>query len=299
MNPRHLILLTLLMTVGLFTSAQNKTLKQQLWDRINPCYSMFEDMDEDGKPDYDELIDDAQNGYLKISGAYPTCGCSCSSTVGAYKDAGGQFTFLQTDSWSCEQTESFSSNHKMEDVLPENFGLQVFIPSYQSNMKLNRSVFFLKVEIPHYGTDTKISLEMIPFGINMKSGYPIVYAYTTENADFKYTSIGMFVNDITQEVSLEYILKAEYSKINDVDQTNINKMIGNDWGSFDSKEEITAYLIEMYKAYDLYNKIEFKDVLLGWDKAKSRFYIKEKKNKVQTLSFKDFLLNCKYWGPAC
>jgi hypothetical protein len=45
--------------------------------------------------------------------------------------------------------------------------------------------------------------------------------------------------------------------------------------------------------------IEFKDVLLGWDKTKSRFYIKEKKNKVPTISFMDFLMNCKYWGPAC
>ncbi len=286
----------------LFTSvlaAQNTSLKQMLWDRVNPCYSMFEDMDEDGKPDYDELIDDSQNGYLKVSGSYPTCGCACSSTVGAYKDIKGVYTFLQTDTWSCEQTESFSASRPMEQVLPENFGLQMFIPGYTNSGKSERAVFYLKVEIPRYGTDTKVSLELVPFGINMISSNPIVYEFNTHDANFKYTSISNMVQELKDSESPSYLLEGSYEKINSIDKTIVKEMIGEEYDEFETMNEITECLKEMHRAFELYIKINTREMVMGWDKTKARFFVKEKKTPVVPISFMEFIQNCKYWGPAC
>jgi hypothetical protein len=44
-----------------------------LWKFVDPCYSLLEDMDGDGKVDGD-IVDDTKNGYLSVSGSYPTCG---------------------------------------------------------------------------------------------------------------------------------------------------------------------------------------------------------------------------------
>lgn len=96
-----------------------------LWDRVNHCYSQFEDMDEDGLPDFDK-VDDSRNGYLKIWGEWPTCGCGCSSTVGAYKNSQGAYTILQSDQANCSWERKLSSNRELSDILPESFGIQSF-----------------------------------------------------------------------------------------------------------------------------------------------------------------------------
>jgi hypothetical protein len=219
--------------------------------------------------------------------------------VGAYKDIKGVYTFLQTDTWSCEQTESFNASRPMELVLPENFGLQMFIPGYTNSGKSERAVFYLKVEIPRYGTDTKVSLELVPFGINMISSNPIVYEFNTHDANFRYTSISNMVQELKNTETLDYLLKGSYESIHSTDKTIVKEIIGDDFGDFESMNEITEYLKEMHRAFELYLKITTRDMVLSWDKTKSRFYVKEKKTKVPPVSFLEFITNCNYWGPAC
>ena len=89
---RIVFLLFMIMSFAANSYAQ-KTLSQQLWDQVQACYSNFEDMDEDGKPDF-TAVDDSRNGYLQISGDWPTCGCGCTSTVAAFKNHSGKYTFL-------------------------------------------------------------------------------------------------------------------------------------------------------------------------------------------------------------
>jgi len=90
------IILTLLFPALSF-GQKSTSLSEQLWSRVKFCYDMFEDNDEDGKPDF-KKIDDSKNGYLKIFGVTPPCGCACNATVGAYKQKDGKYSFLQSDS---------------------------------------------------------------------------------------------------------------------------------------------------------------------------------------------------------
>lgn len=161
---------TLFFLIAIFLSTAGfaqKTLSQQLWDQVQDCYNHFEDMDDDGKPDYDG-IDDSRNGYLKISGSWPTCGCGCATTVAAFKDNAGKYTFLKKSESNCNWEHIISSNRPMEEILPEGFGIKSFITN-EEIPSVENAIFYYDMEIPQFGTDTKISIYLIPFGLVMKS----------------------------------------------------------------------------------------------------------------------------------
>jgi len=82
---------------------------------------MFEDGDEDGKVDYDKIIDDSINGYLKVSGSFPTCGCYCSNTIGAYKTHSDKYTFVKKSVWGCSWKKEITSNDSLSKIFPINF----------------------------------------------------------------------------------------------------------------------------------------------------------------------------------
>jgi hypothetical protein len=111
------------------------------------------------------------------------------------------------------------------------------------------------------------------------------------------TSVLIF--DMSDETTLEYLLNGEYEKINSSDKNYINQTIGEEYGQFKTMPDITGCLKEMYRAYELYSKITNKEMLLGWDKTNARFYVKEQKTKTQPVTFRVFLGDARYWGPAC
>ncbi|MBN1638701.1 MAG: hypothetical protein JW866_07030, partial [Ignavibacteriales bacterium] len=165
----QLLVITIFFLTIIVYGQQSKNLSEQMWERVQPCYSMFEDYDEDGKIDYDELIDDSKNGYLKISGSYPTCGCSCTHTVGAYKGNDGKYTFVEEEEWTCSWTKTISSNKDLSEIFPNNFGINTFIPRAENTIDNNVALFYLDIEIPRVGTDTEVSIKVIPFGLYVEN----------------------------------------------------------------------------------------------------------------------------------
>ncbi len=138
------------------------SLKEELWREVWSCNSNFEDMD---ALDMRNVIDDTRNGYLRVWGEYPTCGCACNSTVGAYKDHDGFYTFLKEYTESCASMTHISSNRLLSEVLPEGFGMQTFIPSADKLPQTDIALFTLNVTIPRKGTDTNVALELLPLGM--------------------------------------------------------------------------------------------------------------------------------------
>lgn len=148
-------------------NSQQTPLSDQLWDRVETCNSMLEDFDEDGKTDYDELIDDSKNGYLKISGSYPTCGCSCTFTTAAFKNSKKEYIFLDKKEWSCEWKYEINSSSNITDLLP--LQLESKLSEYDAEVNHKNAYFYYNIEIPQYGTDTKLQVKVIPIGIEMAS----------------------------------------------------------------------------------------------------------------------------------
>lgn len=276
------------------------SLSKILWSRVQTCYSMFEDMDDDGIPDF-ESIDDSKNGYLKISGGWPTCGCSCSSTVGAYKNEAGRYIILQSDKALCSWERKVSSNTDLKEILPDDFGINSFI-SGEISEKFANPIFLVDFEIPRIGTDTKLTIELVPFGLRPDGNELLCFEYKEKERYNNCKSIhriGDIAEDIQEIGTLDYLLTGDFDKISQADNVVIEKAIGDDDSRFQSKEEIQQYLRELKKAYKVYILIESTELTLGWNRQDSRFFIKEKGNKPNRLTFKDFLIKNKYWGPVC
>ncbi|MDH5599053.1 MAG: hypothetical protein OEY34_08010, partial [Cyclobacteriaceae bacterium] len=77
-------------------SPKTESLSDRLWAFVDGCYGAIydEEYEDNG---FSERVDDAKNGYVHISGSWPTCGCSCSSTAGAYKNEKGEYILLKNE----------------------------------------------------------------------------------------------------------------------------------------------------------------------------------------------------------
>ena len=284
--------------------AQN--LSEKLWNRVQNCHSYFEDYNDDGILDFDK-IDDSKNGYLKIMGSWPTCGCFCSSTIGAYKNSKGEYTFLQKETYSCSFKKEILSNKNIKTILPDDFDINNFRDKSQDSFSEYAS-FFLDFKIPRYGTDTKVQLKLIPFGIFVESDEPIVFSYSGANiSDYGAAShvkslnrLRAMISDFSSEESLTFILSREFKKINEEDRRKIEELIDDDsWDKFPSIEFIADKLLILKNTYDIYKSLKYTSLVLGWNRETSKFHIKSKSSKPKKLTFKEFILDGKYWALIC
>ncbi|WP_196888339.1 hypothetical protein [Aureivirga sp. CE67] len=282
-----------------FCNSQSKTnLSKLLWESVNSCYKMIENgSDEDYGMDLNK-IDDAKNGYLQISGSWPTCGCSCTSTVAAFKNLQGKYTLIQTDEEPCAWKKSIHSNKDLKSIFPENFGIQSFGAKVNSE-NVSFPYFYLSIDIPRYGTDMKVELFTIPFGLKNEGNQLISYGYGNFKERKYLHGISTIVNSIKDQNTLNHLVSGNFNKIQIEDLKIIQEEIGDDDSRFDNLGELQKYLKELKEIYIVYNQLETTSLVFGWDKKSSRFYIKSKgKNKTKT-SFLEFLQNHAYWSPVC
>ncbi len=297
---------SLLVLLLIFTPSFSQSLSERLWDRVDRCHSNFEDMDDDGELDFDK-IDDSKNGYLMVSGGWPTCGCSCSSTVGAFKNSPGEYVFVQKETYLCSWEKKISSNRPLDEILPADFGITTFGVN-KKYAATEYASFFLDVEIPQYGTETVVNLQLIPLGILVESKNPIVYAYSESKPDEEggasqavfLNKIKELVSDLKSDKTLQLLLEKDFEQITEEDRKRIDKIVGTgNWDDFESIDELSDRLKLLKRTYDIWNSLEYRSLILGWDKAESRFYIKKKVGSSGKMSFKQFLIESEYWLPMC
>ena len=289
--------LIFLFLIPIISWGQTKpTLNDLMWSRVQDCYSNLNEENEGENSNF-EKIDDTKNGYLSISGTYPTCGCYCKSVVGAYKDKNEEYTLLQLDYNTCSWQKKISANKPLEEVLPDSFGISCFLDSDFSE-KVSTPIFYLNTSIPRVGTKTKITLEVIPFGLKPKVKGAICYDYGEENSSLKsYLAVKLLVQKLTHDNSLNLIMSKRFEKLSLADLTLMEDIIND--GYIDSRQELVTMLTELKDIYTLYMRLNHKSITLEWDKIKSRFFISSKGGKPEQISFKTFLLENKYWSPIC
>ena len=275
-------------------------LSKLLWNEVENCYSMLEDIDEDGKIDIDELVDDSKNGYLKLSGSWPTCGCSCTNTVGAYKGADGKYTLLKKEEWGCSWKHQITSNKSLADVLPEDFGAHSFMTENRV-FETEFAHFYLDIDIPQVGTATKVSIKLIPFGISAKSDDVMTTHYSEESSPTRKVlyRFGELAQKIEEDSTLESIAGGEFDKLSVKDLQWVDALIGEDYGAFLSREALAKELSELKKIYEIYSSIAHEFLILSWNREKNRFQIKENGGAPESMTFQKFLQSNEFWGPVC
>lgn len=295
-------LLIIILSVFLNVNGQdNQTLSEKLWEQVQSCYSMFEDMDGDGQVDYDEIIDDSRNGYLKVAGSWPTCGCRCENTVGAYRINTGGYVFIKKSAWSCSWEKMISSSESLMKIFPFDFEVDGFFSRRMENSG-QYATFYIDLEIPRKGTDTKVTINLIPFGLNIESVKILELSYSEVSGKLGCNHlypIMKIARKIQNEETLQYLLKAEFDKISKSDMKLVHEAIdgANSW--FENKEDLVTCLQNLKQKYDLYTEIKHQWLILGWNRTKGEFFIKEKGEKPENITFKEFLKKGQYWSPVC
>jgi len=273
-------------------------LKKYLWSRIQ---STQDYTDKNGKIDpFITVIDDSKNGYLKVSGEYPPCGCPISETVAAFKDIKGNYTLLEKETKACNWKHQLSSNKALVAIFPENFGITTFIPTLKDTFT-EQALFYLEVEIPRFGTEIKTRVKLIPYGMTIKSENLLIYKFSEEekNAHLK---------ELKKLKKL--FLKLSNEAIEQIYQNNCKNLSKNDLkilkqyklkNKDNSIKNLQIELIKLRKIYNLYSNIHYKSITLDWNKTTAKFYIKEKQNTKKTITFFQFLRSdiLKYWEAMC
>lgn len=271
-------------------------LKKRMWQKANTCYAALEDLDGDGATDYDFFTEDISNGYLTISGWWPTCGCGCFTTVGAYKNRNGEYTLLEQEYWKCSWIRRLSSDRDLLDVLPEGFGIDAFIPDLKTDDNIRYARFYIEAQIPQVGTDTELILKTIPFGIYIENKDLLVYSISelhSENDTTNKSGVNYLNEILNLDIDYNLIPDGKLSDIDEIIANNISKVSGK------SEDELRIHLTALKQVYNIYSQIEHKTIILGWDKKKGRFYIKEKGKRPQKISFPEFLRNSEFWSGIC
>jgi len=266
----------------------------------------MEDVDDVGTA-YSDIIDDYANGYLMISGSWPTCGCGCSTTVAAYKDSWGNYTLLEQEYWSCSWVRKLSSDRDLSKVLPEGFGIGVFAPELKSK-NAKYAHFYTEAVLPRIGTDTKIILKTIPLGLYIENKNLLANGIEErswsegENYSPNYKAlygIGEIVYWLEDSKTIEFILNNQFDNIKEKDLASIDKNLGY-YEELKSRDDLRKGIIEIKQIYDnYYTMIEYDSVLLGWDRKNARFYIKEKIKRQTNYSFFEFLKKTEFWTAIC
>lgn len=299
---KYILHLTILMFVTQVLRAQkNKTLSEKLWKQVEKCHSMLEDTNKDGKIDYTEIIDDSKNGYLKISGTFPPCGCTCKNTVGAYKTNANKYVFVKKYFWACSWHEGISSNKYLTELFPFDFEVDGFFQKKIDNPN-KIATFYLDIEIPRIGTDTKVMIKLIPLGLKMEGKKNIEFGYNEENRFFyggKLREIRRMVSEIKNYQTIENLLNNNFSSIIKQDSIVVDKAIGKNYDKFKNKEDLVKLMRKMKQIYDLYTQIKYESLILGWNRSNGTFYIKKKVKRTKTDSFVEFLKNTKIYGTMC
>ncbi|MEO0469138.1 MAG: hypothetical protein AAF206_05920 [Bacteroidota bacterium] len=288
----------ILLTFFFLNHLSAQSLSEQLWQKVENCWSHFEDMDEDGKVDYDELIDDARNGYLKVAGEWPTCGCGCENVVGAFKDMSGQYTLLEKENWNCSWQHHILSNRDLDVVFPTKL-LESYLWKSAETAINGQAAFYLDIEVPRYGTDMNIAFKLIPLGIVATTERPIAFSYQEEGTRQSYHTLRDLATSLEDPTALDHFVNKDYGKLSAEDQSEFDNLLGDGFGEFKDLEILHRHLSYLEKVHAQYQKLNYTSLVLGWNKKAGSFYVKENGERPPVMDFATFLQEMRYWMVVC
>ncbi len=295
---KYIILFTLFLCTEFFIYAQ-EDLKTVLWSQVSECWAMRENSPFNDDM-FSDVVDDSKNGYLSISVGWPTMGCNCTNQVGAFTNKDGSYTILNREFWECEWVNEIKSNRDLKDVFPEEFGIETFLPNSEIAFE-KKSIFYTDIEIPRVGTDMKVSINTIPFGINTigNNGLSFGYREASDYSNCKYvSSISTLFYRAYPSSVINSIINKDYENLPEDCIEIIEETLGDEMPFLlDSYDEFSKYLKLVRLAYELNKNIVYDYVILGWNVEDSRFYVKEKHKKTEYYDFKDFVKYSLFWNP--
>jgi len=302
---RKIYLCSLFFLICLGSSkAQQSSLQEMLWNNAGGKPSDVSHYGGETK-----IVDDSANGYLQIETIEEGCGCYYKTNVGAYEQSDNSYMFLKMEYDGCNWRKNLAATPRLISVLPKNFELPEFLTEEAKKEYKNNSsfpIFYLEATIPQQGTDTKIDLAYIPFGVRLSNRNDVLaltgYSELNNEGKSNYTYSGdlsQLLHAIQDENTLHALLKGTFDNINSVDYDVVDKFCGKD-KTYASIEDLAKELRDLKVIYQFSKQIAYKSIILGWNSQKGRFFIKEKiKNDALELSFLEFIKELPFLMAVC
>jgi len=287
---------TLLIGLGLSSIGMGQSLEQKMLKQLGPCW---ETLQEEGEEYYTLEDKQVKNGYLSISGGWPTCGCGCEATLAAFKDAQKAYTFVRWEDWNCAQEFGLYTSRAIEDVLPKDFSLNSFVSKENAAINFqSNSYFYIEAQLPIYGTDVPVKLKPLPLGMVGSSKNGLVYnTQSIEILDRAAANLRNIANVLESEEQLGWLRTNNLNKLPKELQERIDKILKQHyqytWAKFH------ALLEQAYVAYNVYIQLDFEEAVLGWDRTSARFFLKSKSKKPKLKTFLEFLRTTKTYEVIC
>jgi hypothetical protein len=283
------------MLVCAFTAgcAFGQTVQSRLWDMVETCNEAILAAAEEKQP-YDSIVDDAGNGFLHIAGSWPTCGCSCASTVGAYRKADDTYVFLKREVWSCANRFALDGSPALETLLPVGLSLATFTGG-QSVYSGDEGHFYLDIGIPRKGTLTEARIRLVPLGLFPEGNNGLCFSFEEDTARTRYLyALREFAMTDPSQKAIHCILDGEFDALSAADRHKLDETMGT-WNRAGLREVLTR----LYTTWKIHQALRFTTVHMLWDRVEGRFRISDTGGSVKSLSFIEFLKQSDYYSPAC
>lgn len=245
-----------------------------------------------------QIDDSSKNGYLHISNGL--C-CKQERTVAAYKNTQNKYAIISQYHNDCDNSHEIVSNMDPRKILPKK--LLTIISKNQSPY----ASFYLSLNLPKKGTDTKVYIKQIPLGLLVKSQNAITISISTQRSQQKeLQAIKKIAQKIKDKQTITHLLNKDYKSIDNTDlkiidetilaykTTVVNPTINN-------KDDLCVALKELNQIYKTQLQNKYKSFILKWDRKKTKFLIKHEtllpKNE-QSKSFIDFLKDSQYFDAT-
>ncbi len=290
----------LIMAFGCFlTCLATESLSDTLREKLQPCMVMFDDLEPEDRSNFMTRVDDPENRYYHVSGMWPPCGCECSMTVKAYRYDMAEYLVMTTEKHLCDWVSRVTFDRDPASVLPDNFGVQTFIPNWPEDYSMKHTAFYLDMSLPQTGTDTVVTIKPVPFGLHIKSGKNITWETSQGENSRPLYAIRTIAQRIADETALVHVMTGQFDRVNDADMAIVRAEIGETYGKFESMDILQKHLNELSDIYMVYSRIPHKSVVFGWNAQEGTFFLKERGDPVQRVTFREFLIENEYWSVAC
>lgn len=285
-------------------------LREHLLSRVKTCRSMPGNAAPEDADARLEVIDDVANGYVQVRAEWPPCGCDCKVTAAAFKSSDGSYTIVHMEDWGCSWTRRLASYPPLHVIFPEDLTIAAFIPSLGGETGGGAAAgataggtawFYLDAELPRIGTDVKLTIRTIPFGMRIESKGLLAYGYAEAEGASNCTML-FRIRDIAEhldDAGLEAVTAGRLESLAPESREVVQSAIGDDASRFRSIEDLSGHLNRLRRIYDLYCRIEHEWVVLAWEREKATFYIRDRGPAVPPVTFREFLFRGPYWSPEC
>jgi len=269
-----------------------------LREGVAGCYEAVTDTDELSP---ERWIFEPANGYAEVYGAYPACGCTCSSTTAAFRVGDGSYRMLSRTAWKCSWAKGLVGDD-WDNVLPPDLR-ETLLPGQSKDAGVG--VVSLDVRLPRKGTDTVLEVNLIPMGLDLPCpGRVCHYQTDREGSRGSFYAQADLVKKLMEgglrSDALVALAKDGPSALSEPSQALVQRVMGEASDPVVALAGVRLFLGQAWERWEVVRTLTAQELLLRWDRERGVFVVVPEGTRPPKLkAFEDYLQAVGTYSPMC